>query len=246
MKPNLLVLAVIGLPMALNSQTVAKNNSITNQTNSSTNLTQQPPLMKETDLQPSCSNLFSSYICCADPEIDLETQQPFECDDSRTVQVPCFVLNGVRCDGKTHLSFSDSLNDTLVKCGDRFYNLEDRVWNETRTCYYLGDNPKSFYVALSLSVFFGMLGIDRFYLGYPALGLVKMCTGGMFLTWWLLDIILIVTHVLGPADGSSYLVEYYGPRMENTMVGLNNNYYYGAKWSNGEGQGLYHAYECEN
>ena len=36
--------------------------------------------------------------------------------------------------------------------------------------------------ALALSVFFGMFGLDRFYLGYPAIGLAKMMTlGGFFI-----------------------------------------------------------------
>jgi len=35
----------------------------------------------------------------------------------------------------------------------------------------LNRNGKKFNVALLLSIFVGWLGIDRFYLGYPALGL---------------------------------------------------------------------------
>ncbi len=31
----------------------------------------------------------------------------------------------------------------------------------------------------------------------------------------LLDIILIALQVVGPADGSSYYMDYYGPRMEH-------------------------------
>lgn len=55
-----------------------------------------------------------------------------------------------------------------------------------------------------------MFGIDRFYLGYPAIGLVKFCTLGFMFLGQLLDIILIATQVVGPADGSAYVIPYYG------------------------------------
>ena len=52
---------------------------------------------------------------------------------------------------------------------------------------------KSFLVTLLLSIFLGGLGIDRFYLGYIPLGIVKLITGGGCGIWWLIDIILIAT-----------------------------------------------------
>lgn len=56
-------------------------------------------------------------------------------------------------------------------------------------------NGYSFEITLILSVFLGMFGIDRLYLGYPGLALAKFCTlGGMFL-WQLIDIILIAMQV---------------------------------------------------
>ncbi|PNF36033.1 hypothetical protein B7P43_G12757 [Cryptotermes secundus] len=61
-----------------------------------------------------------------------------------------------------------------------------------------------------LSIFLGMFGADRFYLGYPAIGLLKFCTLGFMFLGQLVDIILIATQVVGPADGSHYVIPYYG------------------------------------
>jgi TM2 domain-containing membrane protein YozV len=56
-------------------------------------------------------------------------------------------------------------------------------------------------VALLLSIFLGELGIDRFYMGYIGLGILKLITGGGFGVWWLIDVILIATNGLKDADG---------------------------------------------
>ena len=56
--------------------------------------------------------------------------------------------------------------------------------------------------ALILSILLGELGIDRFYLGYTGLGILKLITGGGFGIWWLVDIILIATGKLTAKDGS--------------------------------------------
>ena len=56
--------------------------------------------------------------------------------------------------------------------------------------------------ALILSILLGELGIDRFYLGYTGLGILKLITGGGFFIWWLVDVILIATGKLTAKDGS--------------------------------------------
>ncbi len=56
-------------------------------------------------------------------------------------------------------------------------------------------------IALILSIFFGQLGVDRFYLGYIGLGLLKLFTFGGCGIWWLVDIILIATRKLNGSDG---------------------------------------------
>ena len=63
---------------------------------------------------------------------------------------------------------------------------------------------KSFIVTILLSIFVGSLGVDRFYLGYIGLGVLKLVTLGGLGIWWLIDLILIATKSLGPADGSGY------------------------------------------
>ena len=61
---------------------------------------------------------------------------------------------------------------------------------------------KSKTTALILSIFLGGLGIDRFYLGYTGLGILKLLTGAGFGIWWLIDIILIVTDKMKTKDGA--------------------------------------------
>lgn len=63
---------------------------------------------------------------------------------------------------------------------------------------------KSKMVAILLSVFLGALGVDRFYLGYIGMGVLKLLTGGCFGILYIYDIIMICTGKLRPADGSDY------------------------------------------
>jgi len=61
---------------------------------------------------------------------------------------------------------------------------------------------KSKTTALILSILVGGLGVDRFYLGYTGMGVLKLLTGGVFGVMWIIDIVNIATGKLGPADGS--------------------------------------------
>ena len=63
---------------------------------------------------------------------------------------------------------------------------------------------KSKTTALILSAVVGGLGVDRFYLGYTGIGVLKLLTGGCFGILWIIDIINIATGKLKPADGSEY------------------------------------------
>jgi TM2 domain-containing membrane protein YozV len=50
---------------------------------------------------------------------------------------------------------------------------------------------KSNGVAILLSIFFGTLGADRFYMGHFWLGILKLITFGGFFVWWFIDIFLM-------------------------------------------------------
>ncbi|HEV2495358.1 MAG TPA: TM2 domain-containing protein [Terriglobia bacterium] len=60
---------------------------------------------------------------------------------------------------------------------------------------------KDWLVALLLSILVGTLGVDRFYLGYVGLGIVKLLTAGGCGIWWIVDIILIATNKMTDAQG---------------------------------------------
>jgi ribosomal protein L40E len=61
---------------------------------------------------------------------------------------------------------------------------------------------KDWLIALLLSIFLGQLGIDRFYLGYVGLGILKLLTAGGCGIWWLIDVILIAMNKLKDANGN--------------------------------------------
>lgn len=66
----------------------------------------------------------------------------------------------------------------------------------------VGTGEKSYLVAALLAWFLGFLGIDRFYLGYIGLGVIKLLTCGGCGIWQLLDFILIIVGVMRDANGN--------------------------------------------
>ena len=61
---------------------------------------------------------------------------------------------------------------------------------------------KDWTTTLILSLLLGGLGVDRFYLGYTGLGVVKLLTCGGVGIWALYDLIMIATNKMVDADGN--------------------------------------------
>ncbi|KAF9107508.1 hypothetical protein BGX27_008708 [Mortierella sp. AM989] len=67
------------------------------------------------------------------------------------------------------------------------------------------DSDRSYPIAILLSIFFGYVGIDRFYLGYIISALLKLITAGGFGIWYIIDIVLIVIGALPDHNGCSLI-----------------------------------------
>jgi len=190
------------------SEKTNNRNSIT--TTMASTVKSVPPTEKASKLVPGnqrrivdCSKLLpGQYICDKYPDIDNSTQQPRNCQ-RETGKAPkalrCQAAPGLICQRVNQSSvYEESDFDGVTQ--DEFYMDADCKWT----------NGYHFDTALLLSVFMGMFGADRFYLGYPALGLLKLSTLGFFFLGHLLDVILIATQVVGPADSSHYIISYFG------------------------------------
>lgn len=62
-------------------------------------------------------------------------------------------------------------------------------------------SDKDWATTLLISIFLGGLGIDRFFLGYTGLGVVKLLTGGGCGIWSLIDMLLIALNKLPDSNG---------------------------------------------
>jgi len=137
-------------------------------------------------IEYDCSSLIKGQFLCTNLDIDEDTQQPRNCNrDTQKSTQWCEAAPGITCLDTHNSSFTKE-----IPC----------KWT----------NGYRFDTALMLSIFLGMFGADRFYLGHPAIGLLKFSTLGFFFLGHLLDIVLIASQVVGPADGSHYVISYFG------------------------------------
>lgn len=90
---------------------------------------------------------------------------------------------------------TDQKAEVCIKCGVRLTKAK-----------VISEGQKDWLTALLLSIFLGYLGVDRFYLGYIGLGILKLFISLVTLgfaawIWWIIDIILIATGRLKDAEG---------------------------------------------
>lgn len=171
-----------------------------------------------------CRDLPREQVECSEPLITKSTEavricsdtqaQPC-CSNNRTMLVECSPKNGVVC-----IAENSSTPEKWTGLSVAYRTEQD--------CRYV--TGYDYRTALILSIFLGMFGIDRFYLGYYAIGLLKFCTFGFFLLGQLLDIILIATQTVGPADGSDYLIATYGPILSKVNMQNYTYYQYGSHY----------------
>jgi len=139
-------------------------------------------------MEVSCSQLrMGQYLCNMTAVIDPLTQQPRGCNrETMHAKIPCWAVDGLTC----------------AETGSKDFQLEV-------PCKWT--NGYKLDTALLLSVFLGVFGADRFYLGHLGMGALKFCTLGFLFIGQLVDIILLATQQIGPKDNSSFIVGYYGP-----------------------------------
>ncbi|XP_003933640.1 TM2 domain-containing protein 1-like [Saimiri boliviensis] len=137
----------------------------------------------------------------ADPKVNEATQESVNCTN-HTARVSCFPAPNIT-------SKYSSGNET-------HFTGNEVGFFKPMSCQNI--NGCSYKVAVASSLFLGWLGVDRFYLGYRVLGLLKFCTVGFCGIGSLIDFILISVQIVGPPDGSSYIIDYYEARLTRLSI----------------------------
>ena len=87
-----------------------------------------------------------------------------------------------------------------IRPATRLRNAAGDQWFDARDVPWLYSD-RNWTVAVVLSFFLGVFGIDRFYLGYTGIGLAKLVTIGGLGIWALIDCVLIAVRVVPDSDG---------------------------------------------
>jgi hypothetical protein len=87
-----------------------------------------------------------------------------------------------------------SLQAICLGCGIEFKKFLSEISSKT--------GKKEWVVTVLLSYFLGAFGVDRFYLGYTTLGIIKLLTCGGCGVWSLIDFILVAFNKIPDKNGN--------------------------------------------
>ena len=113
--------------------------------------------------------------------------------------VQSFIINMAQKEKKSDESYCPSCGEVIKKEAEICPKCGVRQGSSSSPQGQIGN--KDWTTALILSILLGGLGVDRFYLGYVGLGILKLLTLGGCGVWSIIDIILIATNKLKDANG---------------------------------------------
>jgi len=184
-------------------------------------------------LQPQCQD--PSVSCSSLPLSCISCTCPYSCKYGATSQASCTAHPQATCEGERNFmrqfrcSYCYLTDDETHRCSSRDIGcrsvgsptskshwyiancttredticLGKQVFSKKMECNWTeGYNWKT---AVILSVTLGGFGADRFYLGHWQEGIGKLFSFGGLGVWTLVDVVLVSTGYIGPADGSLYI-----------------------------------------
>lgn len=183
--------------------------------------------------QHQCQN--SSVPCSSLPMSCISCSCSYSCKYGSTSEANCTVAPKVQCDGarqftrQFYCSYCYLTDGDTHRCSTRdigcrsvgsptsksHWYIANCTTKENTIC--LGKNVfskkvecnwtegYSWKTAVILSVTLGGFGADRFYLGHWQEGIGKLFSFGGLGVWTLVDVVLVSTGYIGPADGSLYI-----------------------------------------
>ncbi|KAI1301584.1 TM2 domain-containing protein 3 [Halotydeus destructor] len=162
-------------------------------------------------LAADCLKCNYNYTCVYGERVNVtcEANPSFGCSGPKsfTVEHTCSFCYQLRKENYyCHINTTCRGNNRYVtQCTTRrkVHCLGNRIFSKNLRCNYV--SGKHWSTALFLSITLGGFGVDRFYLGDWQEGIGKLFSFGGLGIWTLVDVILIATGYLKPADGSRYI-----------------------------------------